>query len=245
MASVTICSDLGAQENKVCHYFHCFPIYLPLSEGTRCHDLCFLNVEFKPTFSLSSFSFIKRLFSSSLLSAIRLVSSDIWGYWYFSLQVSIPACASSSLAFCIMYSAYKLNKQGDNIHWLYIDWYTPFPIWNQSFVPCWVCYFLTCTQISQEEGKVVWYSHLSKNFPQFFVIHTVNDSSILNEEEVDSFLEFPCFYYDYLISGSSAFSKSSLSIWKFLVHYWTKYCWSFAWRILSTTLLVCEMSTTV
>ena len=54
---------------------------------------------------------------------------------------------------------------------------------------------------------MVWYSHLSKNFPQFVVIHTVNDSSILNEEEVDSFLEFPCFFYDYLISGSSAFSN--------------------------------------
>ena len=64
---------------------------------------------------------------------------------------------------------------------------------------------------------MVWYSYLSKNFPQFVVIHTVNDSSLLNEE-VDSFLEFPCFFYDFLISGSSAFSKSSLSIWKFLVH---------------------------
>ena len=64
---------------------------------------------------------------------------------------------------------------------------------------------------------MVWYSYLSKNFPQFVVIHTVNDSSLLNEE-VDSFLEFPCFFYDFLISGSSAFSISSLSIWKFLVH---------------------------
>ena len=74
-----------AQKNKVWHHFHCFPIYLPWSDGTRCHDLCFLNVELKPTFSLSSFTFIKRLFSSSLLSAIRVVSF-VWGYWYFSPQ---------------------------------------------------------------------------------------------------------------------------------------------------------------
>ena len=56
MALVTICSDFGAQEHKVCHYFHCFLIYLPWSDGTRCHDLSFLNVEFKPAFSLSSFT---------------------------------------------------------------------------------------------------------------------------------------------------------------------------------------------
>ena len=74
MATVTIYSDFGTQENKVCHRFHCFAIYLPWSDGTGCHDLCFLNVEFKPAFSLS-FTFIKQLFSSSLLSAIKVVSS--------------------------------------------------------------------------------------------------------------------------------------------------------------------------
>ena len=83
--------------------------------------------------------------------------------------------------------------------------------------------FLTCIQVSQETGKVVWYSHLFKNFPHFVVIHTVKGFSIVNEVEVDVFLEFPCFFYDStdvgkFISGSSAFSKSSLNIWKFLVH---------------------------
>ena len=68
MAVVTICNNFGTPPNKTCH---CFPIYLPWSDGTRCHDLSFLNVSFKPTFSLSSFTFSKRLFSSSLLSAIR------------------------------------------------------------------------------------------------------------------------------------------------------------------------------
>ena len=85
------------------------------------------------------------------------------------------------------------------------------------------CCFLTWVQISQEVGKVVWYSHLLKNFPQFVVIHTVKLFSVVNKAEVDVFLELSCFFYDptdvgNLVSGSSAFSKSSLYIWKFLVH---------------------------
>ena len=78
-------------------------------------------------------------------------------------------------------------------------------------------------QISQKAGTVVWYSHLMKNFPQFAVIHTGKGFGIVNEAEVDVFLEFSRFFYDpvdvgNLISGSSAFSKSSLNIWKMLVH---------------------------
>ena len=78
-------------------------------------------------------------------------------------------------------------------------------------------------QLFQETDKVVWYSHLFKNFPQFVVIHTVKGFSIVNEAEVDVFLEFPCFLYDptnvgNLISDSSAFSKSSLHMWNFSVH---------------------------
>ena len=88
----------------VCHCFHCFPMYLPLSDGTRCHDLRFLNVELWPTFSLSSFTFIKKLFSSSSLSAVRVVSSAYLRLLIFLLAIFIPACASSSLAFCMMYS---------------------------------------------------------------------------------------------------------------------------------------------
>ena len=85
------------------------------------------------------------------------------------------------------------------------------------------CCFLTCIQVSQEAGKVVWYSHLFQNFPQFVMIHTVKGFSLVNEAEVDVFLEFTCFLYDpvdidNLISGSSAFSKSQLYIWKFSVH---------------------------
>ena len=83
--------------------------------------------------------------------------------------------------------------------------------------------FLTCIQISQEEGQVVWYPHLSQNFPQFIVIHRVKGFGIVNKAEVDVFLKFCCFFYDPTdvdssISGSSAFSKISLNIWKFTVH---------------------------
>ena len=78
-----------------------------------CLDDCMLS--FKPTFSLYTFSFIKRLFSSSLLSAIRVVLSAFLRLLIVPLAILIPACASSSLAFHIIYNAYKLNKQGDNI----------------------------------------------------------------------------------------------------------------------------------
>ena len=85
------------------------------------------------------------------------------------------------------------------------------------------CRFFTCIQVSWEAGKVVWYSHLLKNFPQFVVIHIVKGFVIVNEAKVDVLLEFSCFFYDAtdvgnLISGSSAISKSSLYIWNFLVH---------------------------
>jgi len=111
MAAVTICSDSEAQENKICH----FSIYLLLSEGARCHILSFLNTEFKPTFSLSSFAFIKKLFSSSSLCVIKVEPS----VYLIIIDIS-PSSLDSSLCFiqpvfCMMYSAYNLNQQGDNI----------------------------------------------------------------------------------------------------------------------------------
>ena len=85
------------------------------------------------------------------------------------------------------------------------------------------CCFLSCIQVSQEAGQVVWYSHLSQKFPQLNVIHTVKGFGIVNKAEIDLFLELSCFFHDpagvgNLISGSSAFSKTSLNIWKFTVH---------------------------
>ena len=171
-------------------------------------------LSFNPAFSLSSFTFIKRLFSSSSLSAIRVVSSACLRLLIFLPAILIPACDSSGLAFHMMYSAQKLNKQGDNIQKMY-----SFP--NFERVCCSTsgsnCHFFSncCIQVSQEAGKEVWYFHLFKSFAQFVVIHMVKSFSIVNEAEV--FLEFPCFFYDpmdvgNLISGSSAFSKSCLYI---------------------------------
>ena len=160
-----------------------------------------------------------KIFSSSSLSAIRVASSAYLRLLIFLLAILILACASSSLVFHMMYSAYKLNKQSDNIQ----PWRTPFPIWNQSVVPClvlttasWPAY-----RFLKEAGKVVRYSYLFKNFPQFVVIHTVKGFSVVNKADV--FLEFSCFFYDpadvgNLISGSSASSKFSLNIWNFTVH---------------------------
>ena len=114
--AVTVHSDFEAQENKICHCFH----FLPPS---ICHEvmgpdamiLVFWILSFKPAFSISSFTFIKRLFISSSLYATRVVSSAYLRLLIFLPAILIPACASSSQAFCMMYSAYKLNKQGDNI----------------------------------------------------------------------------------------------------------------------------------
>ena len=107
------------------------------------------------------------------------------------------------------------------------------------------CCFLTCIQISQEAGKVVGYSQLFQNFPQFLVIHTVKGIGIVNKAEIDVFLELSCFFHDpedvgNLISGSSAFSKTSWNIRKFTVHILLKPS-SPVWRILSITLLACKM----
>ena len=153
----------------------------------------FWILSFKPAFSLSSFTFIKRLFSSSSHSTIKVVSSAYLRLLIFLLAILIPSYASSSLAFHVMYSVCKLNKQGDNIQ----PWRTPFPIWNQSVIPCpaltvasWPAYRFLRRQVRWSEFPI------SKNFPQFFVIRIVKGFSIVNKAEVDVFLKFLCFFYD-------------------------------------------------
>ena len=88
----------------------------------------FWMLSFKSAFSLSSFTFIKRLFSSSSISAIKMLSPAYLRILIFFLAIFIPVCASSTQAFCVMPSECKLNKQGDNIQ----PWHSPFPVWNQS-----------------------------------------------------------------------------------------------------------------
>ena len=203
----------------------------------------FWMLSFKPTFSLSSFTFIKRLFSSSSLPAIRVVSSVYLRLLIFLLAISIPACASSSPAFLMMYSAYKLNKQGDNIQ----PWRTPFPIWNQSVVPCPVLTVASSPAYRFLKRRVKWSGiPISFRIFQFIVIHTVEGFGMVNKAEIDVFLELSCFFGDpadvgNLISDSSALSKTTLNIWKFTVHVLLKP----GLENLSITLLACEMSATV
>ena len=153
MAAVTISSDFGAQKNKVCHCFRYFPSICHEVMGLDAMILVFWMLSFKPTFSLFSFTFIKRLFSSSLLSAIRVVSSAYLRLLIFLLAFLISACVSSSLAFPMIYSAYKLNKLGDNVQ----PWHTTFPIWNQSVIP-----YLVLTAVSWPAYRFlrrqVWWS---------------------------------------------------------------------------------------
>ena len=119
-----------------------------------------------------------------------------------------------------MYSAYKLNKQGDNMQ----PWSTPFPIWNQSVFPCPVLTVPSWLAYRFLRRQVRWSGiPISFRIFQFVVIHTVKDFGIVNKAEVDVLLELSCFFNDpmdvgKLISGSSAFSKSSLSIWKSMAH---------------------------
>ena len=147
----------------------------------------------------------------------------------FLQAVLITVCASSSPSFHIMYSAYKLNKSRMAIHSLdgLLSQFGASPLFHVRFC----CFFDLHTGgrrqeaggRRQETGKVIWYSHFFKNFPQFVVIHTVQGFRVVNETEVDVFMEFSCSFYDPvdvgdLISGSSAFSKSNLNIWNFCVH---------------------------
>ena len=93
---------------------------------------------------------------------------------------------------------------------------------------------------------MVWYSHFFQSFPQFVVIHTIKGFGIVSKAEIDVFLELSCFFndpvdVDNLISGTSAFSKTNLNIWKFMVYV----LFRMAWRILSIILLACEMTAIV
>ena len=152
MAAETICTDFGAQENKVSHCFHCFPSICHEVMGLDAMILVFWMLSFKPTFSPFLFTFIKRLFSFSLFSAISVVSSVYLRLLIFLPTILIPACESYSPAFHMMYSESKLSKHSDNIQ----PWHTHFPTLNQSIVPCLVLMIASCPACRLLRMQVRW-----------------------------------------------------------------------------------------
>ena len=144
MAIVTFCSDFAAQESKTCHCFQFLCFYLPWSDQI----LVFRMLRFKPVI-YSPLSPLSRGSSVPLLSALIVVSSAFLRL-IFLLALLKPAYDTSSPAFHIMYSAYKLNKQDDHIHICC----TPFSILNQSAVHVLLCCFFAGVQVSQETDKV-------------------------------------------------------------------------------------------
>ena len=207
MAVVIICSDFRAPKNKVT---------VSIVSRSICHEVMGPNAMI--------FIFWMENLSQMFHSPISLSSRGslvplhflpwewcyrhIWGYWYFSREILIPVCVSSSWTFLMMYSAYKLNKQGDNIQ----PWRTPFPIWNQSAVPCSVLTVASWPAYRFLRRQMRWSGiPISVSFTQFVVIHTVKGFCNVDEAGVGVFLQFSCFFYDpadvgSLISGSSAFS---------------------------------------
>ena len=199
-----------------------FIYFLSISHEVMVPDgmiLVFWILSFKPSFSLSSFSFNKRIISSSFLSVISMVSSVYLRLLIFLLAILIQSCASSSPAFLMMYSAYKLKKQGDNIQ----HWCTAFLIGNQAVftwpvltVASWPAFRFLRRQVSWSGIPISL-----RIFHRLFLWFTVKGFGIVNKAVV--FLELSCFLYEptdvgNLIYGSSAFCKSSLTVWKFTVH---------------------------
>ena len=171
----------------------------------------FWMLGFKPTFH-SPLSLSSR--DSSLLYAIRVGSSAYLRLLIFLPAILIPACASSSPEFHMMYSACKLNKQDDNIQ----PWHTLFPIWNQFVVPCPVLTVASWPTDRFLKRQFRWSGiPTSLRISHSLLWYTVKGFDIVNKAEVDIFLELSCFFndpadVDNLISGSSALSKTSLNI---------------------------------
>ena len=154
MAVVTTGSDFGAQKNKVCHCFHCFPIYLPWSDRTRCQILVFWW-SFTPTFSFSSFTFIKRLFNSSSLSAFRVVSSVYLRLLIFILEILVPAelYLVWHFVWCTLHIS-CINRVTIHSFVLLSQFWTR-PLFHVQF-----CCFLTCIQVSQETSSALVFPYL-------------------------------------------------------------------------------------
>ena len=184
MAIATICVILKPKKIKCVNVFLVsLSLYHEVVE-LDAMILFFWVLSFKPTFWLLSFTFIKRLFSSFSLSAIRMVSSAYLRLLIFLLAVLIPAVLHPALYFAWCTLQISLISR--------VTIYSPtysFP--DLEPVHCSTshsnCCFLTCIQISQESGKVVWCSHLFKNFPEFVVIYIVKCFGMINKAEIDGF----------------------------------------------------------
>ena len=213
MAAGPICSDFGAPKNQVCHCFHHFPTDFPWNDETGCHDL---SVEFKTTFFSLLFQFHQE--------ALKFFNFCYNGGVICIFDIIDIALGNLGSSLCFIhpsishdFSAYKLNKQRDNFQ----PWCTPFLIWNQCIFPCpvlTVAYWLAYRFL---RSQVRWsgVSMFLRIF-QFFVTHTVKGTGVVYKAEICFSVTLLLFFYDptdvgNLISGSSAFSKSSLSIWKF------------------------------
>ena len=211
MTAVTISSDFGAPQAKSVTISTDSPLIWHEVMGPDAMILVFWLLSLKPTFLLSSFTVIKKVFSSFSLSAIKVVSST-----YLRLLIFLLAILTQLLLHSVQHFSWCT---------LHIQlWRTPFPIWNQSVVPCpvltvasWIAYMFLKRQIRWSDIPI------SFRIFQFVVIHRVKGFGLVNKAEIDVFLELSCFIndptdVDNLISGSSTFSKSSLNIWKFAVH---------------------------
>ena len=173
MGAVTVRSDFGAQENTICCCFLPPPSVCHEVMGRDAMILVFWMLSFKPTFALYSFTFIKNLFSSSSPSAIRAVSYAYVRLLIFIPTILIPAYDSSSPAFHMMYSACKLNKQGDNIQ----PWHTPFWILNQFIVLCLVLTVASWPVYSTHS----WHAAVSRILRKYLIVLSwVRGSSVLN-----------------------------------------------------------------
>ena len=215
--------------------------------GLDAINLVFWMLSFKPVFffSLFSFTFIERIFSYSSLSAIRVVSSALLRLLIFSPAILIPACDSYSLAFCMVYSACKFNKQG---RWQCTTLLYSSP--NFELVPCSVsgsnCCFWIQMQVSQATDKVVWYTYLFKNFLQFVMVYTVKGFTVVNDTEVDISLKFLAFsMIQWMLAISSLVSLFFLNPACTPGSSQFMYYCSLAWRISGIALLACEMSAVV
>ena len=242
MAAVIICSDFGAPKIKSITISSVSPSICYKVIRIDAMIFIFWMLSFKPTLPLFSFTFIKRLFSSSL-SAIRVVSSVYLRLLLFLLEILNPACTSSSPAFCMMFSVQKLNKQGDNVQ----PGCTPFPIWNQSVVPCPVLTVASWPGYRFLRRKVRW-----AGVPNSWRFSAVCCDPYSQRLWCSQKSRSRCFSGTLLLfqwsngclqlnSGSSVFTKSNLNTWKFSVHILLKP----HLEKLNITLLACEMSAIV